>query len=474
MSNEQLRPNLNIPGTDVYLFGKKLPRSFNNQINQSVRYELHRIDQLPKYPDQNLQVVAADGLVIVGSTVANNLVISRRTLLLLATFGGLCLGTACAPAANKIDIPPTPIPKPFPTPIKDQDFDRLSPKERTQQLIQGIYPESWSKLSENDLITKLIQVIQQDIYPTLASIMGFDANNIYHNTQFVADKEQMTAALVNNGYNPEQAVDTSNNSIAVTVYPKDRSTGKLNPAKKYIVYNYGKNIKFAKEIQRRVIESNPDNQYTKTPAYLNYLICQYFFDTLIHEATHYAIELVTNYSQQQSDELKTIYNRQLNYQRAPIDIQEFSSSIGIGTSLIDTQNQHFDIYTDFGEVIRAYISEYYLEELFKGTVDTNKVLYDMTEPRYISSTLLLRLVHSKLNITPQEFINLYRSKPLPDLIKLYKEKGNLRDSDVIELFALLDKMPPQFDSADYSRSLQTDLFDKNWPKIQAVIDRGKK
>jgi hypothetical protein len=331
------------------------------------------------------------------------------------------------------------------------DLQYLSPdrRRRAVSLIRGQIPASWKSLTADALMPLLEQEIASTVLPEVSSILGGDAQDISSRLEYDADESRLLALVKGYGEsNSTLAAQVSNQSVGITV--SRFSESEPVPDKRIAI-----NVQKIRELAQTDLAKTQVSDERDSSAKLNALIVQWVVDAVIHETTHYIMEI--DRLPQDGD----LHRLQSMYAGGAIGTVEFQKLLyyeGVQIAFISAGGYKYYLNKALTEIVRSYVMKRLLAELEAGLANPPVRFHDTVYLVDSATNQVVDYLHSEIGlVTPAPPLAVFKNDLLR-LIDFYQDpptisgqvsaqKVHLLDTDFVRIFGLMESLYASISSA---------------------------
>jgi hypothetical protein len=334
-------------------------------------------------------------------------------------------------------------------PSPDSSYFSLDRRQRAISLIRGQIPESWKALSPDAMMPPLEGEIANTLLPEVSAILGGDAQSIVSHLEYDTDESKLLALVQSYGEsNSTLAAQVANQSVGVTV---SRFNEKETVPDKRIAIN----VKKIRELGQAELAKSPVADQREAKAWLNVFTVQSVVDAVIHEATHYAMEVDRL---PQSGDLARLQSMYAGGAIGTVEFQKLLYYEGVQVAFISRGGYRYYLNKALTEIVRSYVMARLLEELESGLANPQLRFHDTVYLVDSATNEVMDYMHSEMGIvSPAPPLAVFKNDLLR-IIDYYEthataagqepaKRVDLLDTDFVRIFGLMESLYASISSA---------------------------
>lgn len=331
----------------------------------------------------------------------------------------------------------------------DSQYFSLGRRQRALGLIAGRIPESWKTLSQDALIPVLEREIADALLPEICAILGGDAQMIASRLEYDDDENKLFTLVQSYGEsNSDLAAQVAKQTVGVTV---SRYNEKETVTDKRIAINLNK----IRELGEAKLAKTNAADETETKARMNTFVVQSVADAVMHEATHYIMEI------DRLPQAGDLERMQAMYSGGAIGTVEFERLLyyeGAQVAFISRGGYKYYLNKALTEIIRAYVMQRFIDNLEAGTVGPPFRFRDSVYLVDTATIEVMNYLHDQMGILrPAPPLDVFKHDLLR-IIDYYQDpvtvasqsaakKVTLADRDFVRIFGLMESLYVSVSSA---------------------------
>jgi hypothetical protein len=359
--------------------------------------------------------------------------VSRREFLQgLAFAAGLSLvgavASACAPMAPSID----------------SEYLALDRRQRLVSLLGGRIPASWKNLAPEELLPRLEGEVASVVLPEVCARLGAEAQDIVGHLEYYTDQARLLELVQKYGESNEAlATQVAKESIGVTL---SRFNEQKTVPDKQIAINLGK----IREIgQAEVIKAKlADPKGPEGKAVFNTYVVQSVVDAVIHEATHYIMEVDRLPEKGDLERLQSMYAEGAI---GTVEIQGLLYYEGVQVAILSRGGYKYYLNKALTEIVRAYVMQRLIDEMEAGLPNPPEKFRDSAYLIDTATNQVMDFLHTEMGFKiPSPPLAAFKNDLLR-IIDYYQERAtvgtqgtarqlHMVDRDFVRIFGLMESM----------------------------------
>ncbi len=306
--------------------------------------------------------------------------ISRREFLQgLAFAASLSFAGAAAAACNSLLAPSID--------SRDLAYLALGRLQRAVSLIGGRIPESWQELAPEALLPRLEQEVAQVILPEVCPRLGGKAQDVANHLQYFTDQDKLLALFQQYGESNEAlATQVAKQSIGVTL---SRFNEEKPVPDKQIAINLGNILELGQEeLAKAQLAGKAGGK-----AVFNTFVVQTVVDAVIHEVTHYTMEVDRLPEKGDLARLQSMYAEGAI---GTVEIQKLDYYEGVQVVFISRGGYKYYLNKTLTEILRAHVMWRMIDEMEAGVQNPPERFRDAAYLVDTASVELVDFLHTQL------------------------------------------------------------------------------
>jgi hypothetical protein len=324
----------------------------------------------------------------------------------------------------------------------DSAYFALDRRQRAVSLISGRIPDSWKTLAFDELMPRLESEIASAVLPEVSAILGGDSREIASRLEYETDEEKLLELVQNYGEsNSLLASEVAKESIGVTV--SRFSETRAVPDKRIAI-----NLTKIRELGQADLVNAKLASQPEASTRLNTYIVQSAVDAVIHEATHYTMEVDRL---PQAGDLARV---QAMYAGGAIGTVEFQRLLyyeGVQLAFISRGGYKYYLNKALTEIFRSYVMQRLLAEMESGDANPPPRFQDSVYQVDGATNEVMDFLHAQMGIiSPAPPIAVFKNDLLR-LIDFYQNpqtiagmaasnRVRLEDTDFVRIFGLMESL----------------------------------
>lgn len=273
---------------------------------------------------------------------------------------------------------------------RDLAYLALGRLPRVVSLIGGRIPGSWQDLAPEALLSRLEQEIVQVVLPEVCARLGGDARDVANHLQYYMDQAKLLTLFQQYGEsNQALAAQAAKESIGVTLSKFNED----NPVTdKQIAINLGKILELGQEeLVKAKLVDKPEGK-----ALFNTFVVQSVVDAVIHEVTHYTMEVDRLPGNGDLARLQAMYAEGAI---GTVEIQRLDYYEGVQIVFHSRGGYKYYLNKGLTEILRAYVMWRMIDEMEAGVQNPPERFRDAAYLVDTASLELVDFVHAQLGFT---------------------------------------------------------------------------
>lgn len=366
----------------------------------------------------------------------------------------------------------------FPPSI-DAAYLGLDLRHRASNLISGQIPASWKTLTPDQLMPRLQSEIANVVLPAVTRIIGGNPQEIASRVEYLADEAQVTALIQEYGEsNASLATQMAKQGIGLTV-SKFSETNTV-PDKRIAV-----NITKILDLGKAQLSSDVNTDHQAAQVKLNAFVVQAVVDAVIHEATHYIMEVDRL---PQPGDLERVQAMYKDGAIGTVEVQTLLYYEGTQLAFISRGGYRYYLNKTLTEILRAYVMDRVITEIESGIFDPPVRFQDSVYFLDTATNQMMNFIHTQLGIKQpapptstfkNDLLRIidYYQDPLTVASQTTDKKVRLSDADFVLLFDLFEgfyaSIAEAIDAAGGKDLLTSEIKYRARLELGKIIDQAK-
>lgn len=317
------------------------------------------------------------------------------------------------------------------------DVDR---RHRASNLITGQIPESWKTLAQEQLMPRLQAEVATVILPEVTRVLGGDAREIAARTEYDTDEAQVRALIQNYGEaNVGLATQMAMQGIGLTV---SRFNETRTAPDKRIAINTSKILELGKAQLQKEKATDPATEKLN----INTFVVQSVVDAVIHEATHYVMEVDLLPRPGDLERVQAMYE---GGAIGTVEVQKLLYFEGAQLAFISRGGYKYYLNKALTEIFRAYVMQRVIEDIESDIVIPTKRFGDTVYFLDAATNEIMDFIHASVGLKrpapplsafKNDLLRIidYYQDPVTLASQVSEKKIRLTDRDFVRIFGLFE------------------------------------